>query len=35
MTLLNVIDTVLNVGVFAFIGFLIWLYTKGEAEDNS
>lgn len=26
----NIIDTVLNVIVFAFIGFLIWLYLRDE-----
>ena len=34
MTLENIIDTVLNVWVFAFVGFLIWLYTKSETEDK-
>ena len=24
----NVVDTALNVSVFAFIGVLIWLYTR-------
>jgi hypothetical protein len=26
MTIDNMIDTVLNVGVFVFIGLLVWLY---------
>ena len=26
----NIVDTVLNVVVFAFIGFLIWLYLRDE-----
>jgi hypothetical protein len=34
MDLKNLIDTILNVGVFAFIGFLIWLYFKKEPEAN-
>ena len=31
MTLKNLIDTLLNVWVFAFIGILVWLYFKREA----
>lgn len=31
MLLNNVIDTLLNIFVFAFIGFLIWLYFKKES----
>ena len=30
MTLDNIIDTLLNLWVFAFIGILIWLYFKKE-----
>jgi hypothetical protein len=26
----NIVDTVLNVTVFAFIGVLIWLYLRDE-----
>ena len=32
MTIDNLIDTVLNVGVFVFIGLLVWLYFKKDAE---
>lgn len=32
MTWENLVDTVLNVVVFAFIGALIWLYLRDE--DN-
>ena len=32
MTIDNLIDTFLNVGVFVFIGLLIWLYFRKEAE---
>jgi hypothetical protein len=34
MSLENVIDTLLNLGVFAFIGILVWLYFKKESHDN-
>jgi hypothetical protein len=34
MTVNNVIDTLLNVLVFAFIGILVWLYFKREPEVN-
>jgi hypothetical protein len=34
MTLKNLIDTLLNVWVFAFIGILVWLYFRREPEDN-
>lgn len=34
MTLKNLIDTLLNVWVFAFIGILIWLYFKRESDGN-
>jgi hypothetical protein len=30
----NLIDTFLNVSVFAFIGFLVWLYFKREPDAN-
>ena len=29
------LDLVLNLGVFAFIGLLIWLYFKPETEEES
>ncbi len=32
MTIDNLIDTVLNIGVFVFIGLLIWLYFRKEAD---
>jgi hypothetical protein len=35
MDLKNFIDTLLNVGVFAFIGILVWLYFKREPEGNN
>jgi hypothetical protein len=28
----NIVDTVLNVVVFAFIGALIWLYLRDEGD---
>jgi hypothetical protein len=31
VTIDNMIDTVLNVSVFVFIGILIWLYFRKEA----
>ena len=34
MDLKNLIDTLLNVWVFAFIGILVWLYFKREPEGN-
>ena len=34
MTLNNLIDTLLNVFVFSFIGILVWLYFKREPEGN-
>ena len=34
MTVKNLIDTFLNVWVFAFIGILVWLYFKREPEGN-
>jgi hypothetical protein len=35
MSLENVIDTLLNVWVFVFIGVLIWLYFKKESDGNT
>ena len=32
MTIENLIDTLLNIWVFAFIGILIWLYFKKESN---
>ena len=32
MSLKNLIDTVLNLWVFAFIGILVWLYFKTEKK---
>jgi hypothetical protein len=34
MTIENLIDTLLNVWVFAFIGVLIWLYFKKESKAD-
>ena len=34
MTLENVIDTLLNVWVFAFIGILVWLYFRRESYGS-
>lgn len=34
MTIENLIDTLLNVWVFAFIGILVWLYFKREANAD-
>ena len=34
MSLENVIDTLLNIWVFAFIGILIWLYFKNNSDGN-
>ena len=31
----NLVDTWLNVGVFLFIGVLLWLYLKKEPTDNN
>ena len=28
----NLLDTFLNVGVFVFIGLLVWLYFRKETE---
>jgi len=30
----NLVDTMLNLGVFVFIGFLLWLYFKPMSEEN-
>ena len=32
MTIADLIDTYLNVGVFVFIGLLVWLYFRKEAD---
>lgn len=34
MVIDNLLDTVLNLGVFAFVGFLFWLYFKAESGDE-
>ncbi|MGD8992003.1 MAG: hypothetical protein PVI00_11165 [Desulfobacterales bacterium] len=34
MTTENLIDTLLNIWVFAFIGILVWLYFKKDSNDN-
>ena len=34
MSLENIIDTLLNVWGFAFIGLLIWLYFKKDLDGN-
>ena len=34
MSLENIIDTLLNVWVFAFIGILIWLYFKKDSDGS-
>ena len=34
MTLDNIIDTLLNLWVFAFIGILIWLYFRKESDGG-
>ncbi len=35
MIMNNVLDTVMNIGAFAFIGLLIWLYFTDFEPDNS
>jgi hypothetical protein len=30
----NLLDTIMNIEVFAFIGLLVWLYFKPTAEDD-
>ena len=32
MTIENLVDTFLNVGVFIFIGLLAWLYFRKESD---
>ena len=34
MPINNLIDTLLNIWVFAFIGILVWLYFKKESDGN-
>ena len=34
MALENLIDTLLNLWVFAFMGILAWLYFKKESDGN-
>jgi hypothetical protein len=34
MSLANILDTLLNLWVFAFIGVLVWLYFKKDADDK-
>ncbi len=31
----NLLDTLMNIEVFAFIGLLIWLYFKPIEQDNT
>ena len=31
----NLLDTIMNVEVFAFIGLLVWLYFKPFASDKN
>ena len=35
MSLQNLIDTLLNIWGFAFIGILIWLYFKKEPDGSN
>jgi hypothetical protein len=35
MTIENLVDTLLNVWVFAFIGILAWLYFKKESNTDT
>ena len=38
MSAANILDTLLNIGVFAFVGVLFWLYQKpvaGEEKKSS
>ena len=30
----NILDTVLNIEVFAFVGLLVWLYFKESDADD-
>jgi hypothetical protein len=32
--MIGLVDTLLNIMVFVFIGLLIWLYVKKEPEDS-
>jgi hypothetical protein len=34
MSINNLIDTLLNLWVFAFMGILVWLYFKKESDGN-
>jgi len=34
MPINNLIDTLLNIWVFVFIGILVWLYFKKESDGN-
>ncbi len=34
MTWDNLVDTLLNVMVFAFVGLLLWLYFRKEPPDD-
>jgi len=34
MSINNLIDTLLNIWVFAFIGILVWLYFKKVSDAN-
>ena len=34
MSIDNIIDTLLNLWVFVFIGILIWLYFKKESDGD-
>ena len=34
MPINNLIDTLLNIWVFTFIGILVWLYFKKESDGN-
>ena len=35
MSTLNLIDTLLNISVFTFIGILIWLYFKKVSDADT
>jgi hypothetical protein len=35
MTSANIIDTLLNIMVFVFIGLLVWLFFKKEPGDSA
>jgi len=30
----NILDTIMNIQVFVFIGLLIWLYFKPDKKDH-